>query len=92
MATHSRILAWTISRTEGPGGPQSTGSQRVRHFVSTHTCIHSPCNQESMEVLFSFSIFKMYLIIIINSFLFSLSGGHSHANYAEAAGAGETPR
>ena len=45
-----------------------------------------------MEVLFSFSIFKMYLIIIINSFLFSLSGGHSHANYAEAAGAGETPR
>ena len=31
MATHSSILAWRISWTEEPGGPQSTGSQRVRH-------------------------------------------------------------
>ena len=31
MATHSRILAWRIPRTEEPGGLQSTGSQRVRH-------------------------------------------------------------
>ena len=31
MATHSRILAWRISWTEEPGGPQSMGSQRVRH-------------------------------------------------------------
>ena len=30
-ATHSRILAWRISRTEKPGGLQSMGSQRVRH-------------------------------------------------------------
>ena len=29
MATHSSILAWKISRTEEPGGPQSMGSQRV---------------------------------------------------------------
>ena len=29
MATHSRILAWRIPRTEEPGGLQSTGSQRV---------------------------------------------------------------
>ena len=27
MATHSSILAWGISRTEEPGGVQSTGSQ-----------------------------------------------------------------
>ena len=27
MATHSSILAWTIPRTEGPGGLQSTESQ-----------------------------------------------------------------
>ena len=27
MATHSRILAWRIPRTEEPGGLQSTGSQ-----------------------------------------------------------------
>ena len=30
-ATHSSILAWEIPRTEEPGGPQSTGSQRVGH-------------------------------------------------------------
>ena len=27
MATHSSILAWDITRTEEPGGPQSMGSQ-----------------------------------------------------------------
>ena len=27
MATHSSILAWTIPRTEEPGGLQSIGSQ-----------------------------------------------------------------
>ena len=31
MATHSSILAWRIPWTEGPGGLQSMGSQRVRH-------------------------------------------------------------
>ena len=31
MATHSSTLAWKIPWTEEPGGPQSTGSQRVRH-------------------------------------------------------------
>ena len=31
MATHSSILAWRIPRTEEPSGPQSMGSQRVRH-------------------------------------------------------------
>ena len=31
MATHFSILAWRISWTEEPGGPWSTGSQRVRH-------------------------------------------------------------
>ena len=30
-ATHSSILAWEISWTEGPGGLQSMGSQKVRH-------------------------------------------------------------
>ena len=29
MATHSSILVWRIPRTEGPGGLQSMGSQRV---------------------------------------------------------------
>ena len=31
MATHSRILAWRIPRTEEPGGPQSPGSHRAEH-------------------------------------------------------------
>ena len=31
MATHSNILAWRIPGTEGPGGLQSTGLQRVGH-------------------------------------------------------------
>ena len=44
MATHSSILAWTIPRTEEPGGWQSMGSQRVRHdWVTEHTyCTEGP--------------------------------------------------
>ena len=35
MATHSRILAWEVPRTEESGGLQSTGSQRVGHDLGT---------------------------------------------------------
>ena len=38
MATHSSILAWRIPWTEEPGGPQSIGSQRVRHDWSHLAC------------------------------------------------------
>ena len=31
MATHSRLLAWRIPRTDEPGGLQSMGSRRVGH-------------------------------------------------------------
>ena len=31
VATHFSIIAWRIRWTEGPGGLQSMGSQRVRH-------------------------------------------------------------
>ena len=34
-APHSSVLAWRIPWTEEPGGPQSTGSQRVRHDLAT---------------------------------------------------------
>ena len=37
MATHSSILAWKISWTEEPGGPQSMGLQRVGHNWATNT-------------------------------------------------------
>ena len=40
MATRSSILAWEIPWTEGPGGPQSGGSQRVRLSAHTHTHTH----------------------------------------------------
>ena len=35
MATYSSSLAWRIPWTEEPGGPQSMGSQRVRHDLAT---------------------------------------------------------
>ena len=31
-STHSSVLPWRIPGTEEPGGLQSTGLQRVRHF------------------------------------------------------------
>ena len=44
MATHSSVLPWEIPRIEEPGGPQSMGSQRVRHgwtHVRTHARTHT---------------------------------------------------
>ena len=37
VATHSSILVWRIPWTEEPGGLQSMGSQRVRHYWATNT-------------------------------------------------------
>ena len=39
MTIHSSILAWTIPWTEGPGGPQSMGLQRVRYDWATNTIL-----------------------------------------------------
>ena len=45
MATHSSILAWTISWTEEPGGLQSMGLQKVGHDWATslhyNKCLYS---------------------------------------------------
>ena len=42
MATHSSILVWRIPWTEGSGGLQSTGLQRVGHdWVTTHNTLHT---------------------------------------------------
>ena len=40
MATHSSVLAWKIAWTEGSGGLQSTGSQRVKYDWA---CMHAFC-------------------------------------------------
>ena len=36
MATYSSVLAWRILWTEGVGGPQSAGMQRVGHNCTTN--------------------------------------------------------
>ena len=45
-STHSSILAWGMPWSEEPGGPQSTGSQRVGHDWVTHarqySCLGNP--------------------------------------------------
>ena len=41
MATHSSIFAWRMPWTEGPGGLQSLGSQRVRHDWSNLAFTHN---------------------------------------------------
>ena len=41
MATHSSILAWKIPWTEGPGGLQSMGLQRVGYSWNDWACMHA---------------------------------------------------
>ena len=47
MATHSSILAWRIPRTEGPGGLQPMGWQRVAQWVTKHE--RTTCNILQLE-------------------------------------------
>ena len=51
MAIHSSSLAWEIPGTEEPGGPQSMGSQRVRHGLVT---------EQSFFFLISNEVLKFY--------------------------------
>ena len=51
MAIHSSSLAWEIPGTEEPGGPQSMGSQRVRHDLVTE---HAHRRRVTEELNFSF--------------------------------------
>ena len=67
MATHSSILAWEISGTEGPDRLQSMGSQRVGHDFPTFTS-HSP------YIIYlshsSFCIFFLILATCVHSLCF----------------------
>ena len=47
MATHSSVLAWRIPWTEGPGGLQSMGSQRLRHTLATQMVKSLPAVRET---------------------------------------------
>ena len=48
MVNHSSILAWKTPWMEEPGGPKSTGSQRVRH---AWTIISPPIQFSSVQSL-----------------------------------------
>ena len=53
MAPHSSTLAWEIPWTEEPGGPQSMGSQRVRHdCVTEQTSIISLAKEGQYQPLY----------------------------------------
>ena len=41
MATHSSVITWRIPRTEEPGRPLCTGSQRVGHNRGDLACTHA---------------------------------------------------
>ena len=64
MATHSSILAWSIPWTERAGGPQSIGSQRIRHDWSDLACMHP-----GMELLNHTVV--LFLVFWATSILFS---------------------
>ena len=64
MATHSSILAWRIPWIEEPGGPQSIGSQRVRHDWSDLACM-----PPGMELLNHTVV--LFLVFWATSILFS---------------------
>ena len=42
MAAHFSVLVWKLPWTEEPGGPQSIGSQRVRHDRNDLACTQWP--------------------------------------------------
>ena len=62
MATFSSILAWRISWTEGPGGLQSTGSQRMgqNRAINIHTHTHTHTHILYLEGFF-FCFFHLFL-------------------------------
>ena len=64
MATHSSILAWKISWTEEPGGPQSMGSQRVGHdwATNTYTLADDDFRLSSWTVIIFTDFYNSYLV------------------------------
>ena len=52
LATHSSILAWRISWTGKPDGPQSIGPQRVRHDWSNLAQMHKAQNTKFFDTFF----------------------------------------
>ncbi|MES9332048.1 hypothetical protein ABEQ25_12175, partial [Cutibacterium acnes] len=69
MATHPRVLAWSISWIVEPGGLESVGSQRVGHDLATE---QQP-KYENIELTLDTAQFKASAMSLGNiSWLFSL--------------------
>ena len=62
VATHSSTLAWEILWTEGPGGLQSMGSQRVERGWATK---HTHMVLVVLDVIFMFNIFPQFNTVIV---------------------------
>ena len=58
MATHSSVLAWRIPWREGPGEPQSLGSQRVGYNCVTNIHTHTHTHTRAICMVFNFCIEK----------------------------------
>ena len=80
METHSRILAWSIPRTEEPGGLQSKGSHRVRYDWSdlalTHMYTHT-----HMHVFWFFKDYEWIILLFtfssaLPAVLWKVNGSH----------------
>ena len=100
MAAHSYVLAWTIPRTEEPGGLQSIGSHRDRHRWSDWACTHA-CQVNNLIyysfLLGCFGFVELRLILCHLSFeknnfsghhswhFSALLNGYSEIQHAEAS-------
>ena len=79
MATHSSILAWEISWTEEPGGPQSMGSQRVGHNYSDFAHMHEPGKSQDLfsqplsNMQCNISSYSPTVCYILRTFFFLIS-------------------
>ena len=62
MAPHSSILAWRIPWTEGPGGLQSIGLQKVGHNWVTYTFTFF--FNVSIKFIFCFLFYRFLFILL----------------------------
>ena len=61
MATHFSILAWEIPWTEGPGGLQSIGSQKVRHNLVSE----QQQQQHGLKHLIYFNPLQLFSLLVL---------------------------
>ena len=94
MATHSSTLAWKIPWMEEPGRPQSTGSLRVRTWLSDFTfTFHFHAMEEEMATHSSVLAWRIPGTVGPGGLL-SLGShrvGHDLSNLAAAAAAAAAP-